>query len=481
MSFISALNMYCEIIPCNAGEIAAACGVSPSALSRYRSGQRMPTSQSKVIPQMAKGITTLLRKYEVDPTVTEQDVLAMLMSGRAEEHASAARFSDRLDQLISVLGIRNKDLARAVGIDASYVSRIRHGKRAAHDKVTLALACAQLAVKKCLDEGKADALPSLEGLSVGEVSAALVTGDSRADLADLLVGWLIGVRLVEIQTEDILQVLKEIDGFDYGEARERLLADPYWDNADAGMARDDSQFFYGLEGAREAELKFIGELLQEPQPGTVIACSSLATEALISDQEYFEHHQSGLMRHLERGGRMEVIHDLRRPFSEILLGVKYWLPLYLTGRVRAYYLDYVPSDAFRLAVYASKTCVFSGEDVEGAYVSRRCLVAKRPADVQHCRRKANAIRSLARPFFDLYRTDDPVQRQEYEKDRAWRLEHLAGAEVAVDRFKDLHVVSYPGDCSVLIRTDEPQARAVVRQKRANEILAHLDEVFERRK
>ena len=481
MSFVSALNMYCEMIPCHAGEIAAACGVSPSALSRYRSGQRMPTSNSAVLPQMAKGLASLLRKYGIDVTATDRDVLLMLASGREEKHASAARFSARLDQIMRTLGIRNKDLADAVGIDASYVSRIRHGARNAHDKRALARQCARLAVKKCLDEGMVDALTELDCLSVSEVSAALVSDDSRSAFMDLLIGWLIGVRLIEIQTSDIAQALHAIDGFDYWAAREQLLADPYWADIDCGKAdaaREDSRFFYGMEGAREAELEFIRELLSAPNPGTVTICSNLATEALVSDREFLMHHQSGLMRFLERGGRIDILHDLRRPFSEILSGLQYCLPLYMTGRVSAYFVDYVPSDALRLAVYVSDTCAYEGEDADGDPELRRCHLTKRPQDIQHYRRRADAVRKIARPFLELWRLDDPAQLQALEKTLGQQPVLPAGTEVAAGRFSGLRIMTYPEDCVVVLRTDDPKVYVRVCHERAKEILARIDEVLE---
>lgn len=481
MLFSAALNQYCEMLPCNAREIASACGISASALSRYRSGERTPTSSGKAMSRLTKGIAALLREYDVNPLATDQDVLITLTSDQVQKDIAISRFSHRMDVLMDIVDLRNADIADEVGVDPSYVSRVRHGQRMPQTRALFARACARVAADRCIESGLLDLLPSLEGISVNDASAVLSAEDSRRALFELLLSWLIGTQLVELETADIVQALELVSNFDYAPLRRKLLDDSYWsDRIAAGsiLAHDDSRFFYGLEGAREAELGFIDELLRSGDRGTVTIFSNLTTQALLSDEAFRNRHKAGFMRFLERGGRLEVIHDIQRPFSEVLTGLEYCLPIYMTGRAKAYYLDYAPSAALRFSVYVSEGCAFSGEEVEGEFNSRRCHLVKRPAEIAHYRRKVEAVRKLARPMFELYRMDDPVQRQEYERTRAQRFEHAKGAEVAVGRFGALHAVSYQSECSVLALARDPVVRVVIRHPRMNEIVSHLDKILE---
>jgi len=481
VSFVSTLNQYCEMLPCNAREIAAACGISASALSRYRNGERTPTRTGKAMMQLAKGIATLMRKYRVNPLVTDKDILIALAADQVLQSVAFSRFSHRMDNLMDAFDLHNVDIANAIGVDPSYVSRVRHGRRMPQTRAVLARECARAAAERCIEKDLFDVLPSLEGISVSDVSAVLAANTPRRSLFELLLSWLIGAQLVALETEDIVQALALVNDFEYAPIRQKLLSNSYWGDriADEGvLAQDDSRFFYGLEGAREAELGFIDELLRNGESGDVTIFSNLASEALVSDLTFLERHRSGFMRFLENGGRMQIIHDIQRPFTEVMSGLEYCLPLYLTGRVKAFYLDYAPSAALRFSVYVSDKCAYSAEEIEGDFNSRRCHLVKRLVEIQHYRRKAEALCKLARPMFDLYRMDDPVQCREYERARAQLRERAKGVEVAVGRYDSLHIMSYQGEGAVVVLARDPEARAIIRHPRMIEVVAHLDEILE---
>ena len=48
---------------------------------------------------------------------------------------------------------------------------------------------------------------------------------------------------------------------------------------------------------------------------------------------------TGLALLMKKGIRLEVIHDLDRPFEEMMYGLESWIPLYMTGQVSPYYLN----------------------------------------------------------------------------------------------------------------------------------------------
>ena len=491
MSFASELNVYCDMLPCTAAELAEACGISPSAMSRYRSGQRIPPANSKVIQKIAAGITAMVQKYNVDNAAIKGDIALALMTGHVEESVAASRFASRMDLLMKTLGLRNADLASAAGVDPSYISRIRHGQREPHDRVALARHCAALAARRVINDELMDVLPGFEGISVADLSVVLASENPRSELMGLLLNWLIEMPMVVTQSADVLKMLKMLNSFRFYPTYEKLMADTYWDDrCAAARAREadddgdtyaqadgdsaDSRFFYGLEGSREAELAFIENALLSDEPGTMIYNSNLASTAIAADKDFVKHHQSGLMRFLDRGGRIDLIHNLNRSFVEVQEGAEYWLPLYMTGCVNAYWLEGATESAVRTMTYVTSTCALSAEDIEGRAETRRCHLVRQPSELEHCQLKANALLSMAKPVFKLYRMDDPAQKREYEKGRALRLANSASVEVAVGRFDSLRLVSYPGDCSIIAFVPKPKARVVIYHPRMNEIIANLN-------
>ena len=487
-SFAAALNAYCEMLPCTAVELASACGISPSALSRYRSGQRTPTSQSKAIAQLASGIASMMAKYQVNGALSENDIAVGLSGARLERQAAASLTSARLDALMTALDLSNAEVASIAGVDASYVSRIRHGKREPHDRMRFSRHCVALAANKLMRDNSMDILPRLDGISESDVASVLATPDHRLALMDLLINWLVGTRLFEAQSDDILLMLESINVFDYPSVCEMLMSDAYWDepcnrlrSADDGDAESmhaDSRFYYGLQGGREAELAFFGEALAADELGTMIINSNVASMELAADEDFAFHHQSGMMRFLQCGGHVDVIHNMRRPFAEILAGFRYWLPLYLTGRVGAYYFDEAFDAAVKTGVSVARSCALSVEDITGKIGSRQSHVVTLPSEVEHCRMKAKALLRRAKPVFDLYRLDNPAQRRKCEEGRAMREAAASGMEVAAGRFDSLRIVSYPGSGSVIWFLREPKVCAVMRHPRMNQIISHLDELLD---
>ena len=56
MTFQELLNSYTEEIPCTAKELAKNSDISETTISRYRKGERIPSSDSENLKRLASGI-----------------------------------------------------------------------------------------------------------------------------------------------------------------------------------------------------------------------------------------------------------------------------------------------------------------------------------------------------------------------------------------------------------------------------------------
>ena len=486
MAFADAINAFCDMLPCSSQEIAAACGISPSALSRYRSGQRTPVNGSKAVGRIAKGLAALLREHGSEHLITERDIMFALTYSEVCENAHFARFSARLDALMRAIGLSNRDVAEAAHVDSSYVSRIRNGQRSPYRRDEFARACAKLASKRCIEQGPSEVLADFEGMGVEDVLKVLSAEDQQAELASMLLRWLTGTESVGAWPTESLEALTIIDGFDYAAEREVLLGNPYWADIrdpqrlesirETQSGETASHFYYGLEESREAELAFIREALVAEKPGSLMLLHSrLATWDIAQDEEFLERHRAGLLLFLEHGGYIGVIHNLQRPFREFLVGLKYWLPLYLTGRVHAYYREDVHEEPVQSLVYVADTCVLTAEGIAGDSGTSRYHLMENEMEAEHSRRKINAASVSARRVFELFRMDDPDELQTYERKREELLTRTAGVIVAPGRFENLRIISYPGECSVLALAGTPAVRMVILHEGMNASIASLND------
>lgn len=148
MSFVSTLNEYCNLLDCSSKDLAERSGVSPSTLSRYRSGRRTPAYDGESVRKLAAGIVSIAQEQGVSEVGDLEQVTSELLNGL--NHGSDF-FSRRLDALMRTLEISNVEMARHASVDPSYLSRIRNGRRSPADPRGLAQRCAEYVVAKSQD------------------------------------------------------------------------------------------------------------------------------------------------------------------------------------------------------------------------------------------------------------------------------------------------------------------------------------------
>ena len=180
MSFVSTLNEYCLRLGCSSKSLAERSGISPSTLSRYRSGRRTPSYDGDSVRKLAHGIITIAEEQGIEGIGTEEDVANELMMGL--NHSSTS-FSRRLDALMRTLQISNVEMARQVAVDPSYLSRIRNGRRSPADPQGLAQRCAEVIVNQ-----RQDRELLREALDVAEDATPSMSDE---EIVDLIVRWLL--------------------------------------------------------------------------------------------------------------------------------------------------------------------------------------------------------------------------------------------------------------------------------------------------
>ena len=188
-SFAKTLNAYCIKTGSTSKVIAEKCDVSASALSRYRHGGRMPKISGKAISSLSCGLAELIAEQGLDDAPTEAEIFEQLSASISHPGEIARLFCERLDLLMDVLAVRNAELARGVGVDPSYLSRIRSGQRAPIKSEKLAKSCAKFFAKRAIMLGACEKVCSIIG-------APEVYTDTRR-LSRAIFKWLKGTDVAE--------------------------------------------------------------------------------------------------------------------------------------------------------------------------------------------------------------------------------------------------------------------------------------------
>ncbi len=127
MEFSERLNSYLRELGVTARELSEECGISQVTISRYRSGQRTPSSDgSDTLRDLAQGIEALSRK-KGSRYISASEVLESF-----EYDLSAQNITfrpDNFNTIIETFAFNTSKMSNSMGYDPSYISRIRSGKR----------------------------------------------------------------------------------------------------------------------------------------------------------------------------------------------------------------------------------------------------------------------------------------------------------------------------------------------------------------
>lgn len=111
----------------------------------------------------------------------------------------------------------------------------------------------------------------------------------------------------------------------------------------------------------------------------------------------------GLAAILKKGLRLNMVHDLNRPYAEMMLGLESWIPLYMTGQIAPWYPRGRHNSVYGHLLFCSGVAAMDGECIAGDFGHGRFLFCQAKKDLPYYRRRADALLQMAQPLMDIYR------------------------------------------------------------------------------
>ena len=392
MGFADVLKLYLDNTKCTAKELSAASGVSASALSRYRSGKRIPEPE-----QMEKLICGLVRlACENAPELDEaaiRDAFSPYMQMSKPDYQAVI---NHLNAAIEVLDISVSGLSRALRFDSSYLSRIRTGQRKPADLDKFLIETAGYIARTNT--------PSAIAELIGSPTEELVPA-SRC--AAKLCSWLSG-RLssgTTRQRDYLGELLHQLDTFNL----ETYLSDGHFPEAAQIRAPERKalpKYYYGFDEMKQGELDFFRTVASSGAGGTVCMCNSIPIEDLTVDAAYLKQWMRSIAMMIMKGAQIRMIHDVERPSDEMLLGLMSWIPLHMTGKVTSFYLPDASNRIYCHTDYVSDTAVLYGECIRGYHNEGKYCLTQSETDLAYYKKRMRRLLSKAKPLMRTYRTED---------------------------------------------------------------------------
>ena len=397
-TFGEKLNEYIKMLGCTLSELAGAAGLSASTLSRYSSGEREPRTDGDIIGRLAGAIAALAEERGMDISKEEAE------SGLS---ASISRspyvdFAGHFDRLVSALHISLTDLARSMNFNASYLSRIRSGSRTPANTALFVENLCRYVAARCADEGCRSAFAELTGCGVSEL-----TGEKYYEALTRWFGMELGA--VPNKVDDFL---KNLDAFNLDEYIRTIHFDEL-KVPTVPFRLPASKNYYGAEQMRQGELDFFKSTVLSKSEEPVFMCSDMPMEELAKDIEFGKKWMFAIAMTVKKGLHLNVIHNIHRPFSEMMLGLEGWIPLYMTGQVSPFYFHSAPTGLYQHLNYVSGAAALCGECISGHHADGKYYFTNNREETAYYRKKSKALLEKARPLMEIYRESDAERWEKF--------------------------------------------------------------------
>jgi transcriptional regulator with XRE-family HTH domain len=376
MSFCDQLNQYIDDLGCSAKDLASASGISPAAISRYRTGERTPDPDSKQMRMLAEGIAKLSSGRFSEDAV--HNSLAIEISGIAVDYDT---YLANLKSLLSALSTNNNELARALNFDPSYISRILGGQRRPADLQAFTQGVAQFATRKATSNGSFESLRTLIGSPWADAK-------SDKERAQAVSTWLetnyapthnpIGSFLEKLDTFNLNDFIRAIR-FDEIKVPTTPIQLP------------TTKTYTGIHEMMDCELDFLKAAVLSKSSADVIMYSDMPIEEMAGDEDFSKKWMLGIAMLLKKGLRLRIVHDTNRPLFEMMIGLEGWIPMYMTGQIEPYYFNSAQNDVFCHLLKVAGSVAMQGEAIAGHQAEGRYTLTKNRDEVRYYRKRAERM------------------------------------------------------------------------------------------
>ena len=395
MAFSELLKQYITRLDTTYSRLAKASGLSVSAVSNYVKGEREPSYESEQAEKLIKGILSLAKEKNVP--ISEQE-LRLAFQGAAKNGLPIEYdvYLANLNALLKTLEIRGSTLAKALSYDASHISKVLAGQRRPADIGKFTARVAAYVTQFYSSDQEIAAV------------AALIDADAK-DLQNprercaAVTEWL-GTNMSLERRDPVSGFLDKMDAFHLDDYIRAIHFDDI-KTPSVPFQLPGTRQYYGLKEMMDAELDFMKATVLSKSMRDCILYSDMPMTEMAKDPEFPKKWMFGRAMMLKKGLRLNIIHDVNRPFYEMMLGLESYIPMYMTGQISPYYLTESQGGVFNHLLYVSGAAALEGNAISGHHAAGKYTLYKSRDDVQHFRTRAEHLLKKSKPLMDIYRSD----------------------------------------------------------------------------
>lgn len=392
--FKDVLNNYLNKLKISSKELSLKSNISESVISRYRSGSRVPNNEQ--ILKLATAIYNISIVQNID-LHTKEIITETLLNSITKDVFDYDNFSENLNELINILKININEMSRYITFDSSHISRIRYGKAKPSDPIEFSNKICNYIVTKYPTDSK------LKLLSILNCTNKDIEDNNKLFL--LLHNWLTNNKTNKNYINDFLNNLDDFNLKDYIKVIKfdelKIPNIPFY--------RVKTKNYYGIEEMKNGELDFFKGTVLSKTMEDIFMCSDMPMEDMAKDTDFGKKWMFAIAMSLKKGLHLNIIHNLNRPFNEIMLGLESWIPIYMTGQVSPYYFKDNKNNIYEQLNYVSGSCALTGECIKGNHNKGKYYLTGNSKEVEYYKEKSRLLLKKANSLMDIYNDFDNYQ------------------------------------------------------------------------
>ena len=391
MNFKEVLNEYLKELNCSSKKLSNESGLSESVISRYRSGERTPVKNSEQLNKLTKALFNIAKdndknKYTFDKI--ESDFNSTL----ASDDFDYTTFSNNLNTLITSLNINTHEMSKYIVFDASHISRIRYGKAKPSNPVEFSNKICSYILNRYKNPDDINNLMMIIGCKKSDLS--------NEKIYSTLFNWLTS-EIVPVKNQ-ISDFLHHLDSFNLDNYIKVIKFDelkvpsiPFY--------KAKTKHYYGIEEMKQGELNFFKGTVLSKSKEDIFMCSDMPMEDMAKDIDFGKKWMFAIAMCLKKGHHLNIIHNLDRPFNEMMLGLESWIPIYMTGQISPYYLSNLKNNIYNHLNYVSAAAALSGECINGFHNKGMYYLTTNKNEIEYYKEKSDLLLKKAKPLMEIYR------------------------------------------------------------------------------
>ena len=394
MNFKEVLNEYLKELNCSSKKLSNESGLSESVISRYRSGERTPVKNSEQLNKLTKALFNIAKdndknKYTFDKI--ESDFNSTL----ASDDFDYTTFSNNLNTLITSLNINTHEMSKYIVFDASHISRIRYGKAKPSNPVEFSNKICSYIFNRYKNPDDINNLMMIIGCKKSDLS--------NEKIYSTLFNWLTS-EIVPVKSK-VSDFLHHLDSFNLDDYIKVIKFDEL-KVPSISFYKAKTKHYYGIEEMKQGELNFFKGTVLSKSKEDIFMCSDMPMEDMAKDIDFGKKWMFAIAMCLKKGHHLNIIHNLDRPFNEMMLGLESWIPIYMTGQISPYYLSNLKNNVYNHLNYVSAAAALSGECINGFHNKGMYYLTTNKNEIEYYKEKSDLLLKKAKPLMEIYRENN---------------------------------------------------------------------------